>query len=409
MNLFGSAGIKIEKEKFALYAKKALGIENAEELISALERHKIIRYAVYKSQYVIFEGTDVNLEDELLQASSRVPRSKDIVGKLASSFDFPIEFANAIYYKKGTPRYFKYIISEQPITLIPTNEIDGHINLIFNSNNEVESNTIKHSVDCEEAMLYAYFKNTKRIVDNVWEIDKLEHVKHIVDSKDKVAHREIDALLAYSKEQLRHSVLDSLFTFSNDVIWYYKGEQVSITSKGQFNKLLSSICDDVYTETPIFINEMVNKHKPSSAMSLAKFKYFEKLLNESNIEDLGFERDKFPPEKTIYKTLLQKTNIHKKQFGVYDLFAPSENSSFLSIWNACEQFMDSSSDKPKKISELSKILRTRPFKLKQGFIDLWLTTYLIIKKNDYSLYDSKGTYTPVINRDVLEIFNRSVN
>ena len=52
---------------------------------------------------------------------------------------------------------------------------------------------------------------------------------------------------------------------------------------------------------------MVNKHKPSSAMSLARGKYLEKLLDDSDKENLGFENEKFPPEKTIYKTLLQNT------------------------------------------------------------------------------------------------------
>lgn len=409
LNLFGSAGVSLPRTMFETYAKSALGIENPKALLDLLERYQIIRFAIYKSQYVIFDGTDVNIEHELLKAAGRVPRSKDIVSKLTKNFDLPYEFANSIYYKKGTPRYFQYYISEQPINTSPTNEIDGYINLIFNCDPKAVEKVIEYSLACEDAILFAYFKQTNSIVEHIWEIDKLEYVLDFaIDDKDTVAQREVKSLLNYEKELLNNSVLSSLFSFNKDVVWIYKGNIVKIDSKAQFNKMISAICEDVYSQTPTFINEMVNKHKPSGAMSLARIKLFEKLLEESDMIDLGFDADKFPPEKTIYKTLLQNTGIHRTQFGAYSLQAPNEES-FRALWNTCEEFMLSTSDKSKKIGELSKILKSRPYKLKQGFIDLWLPTYLIIKRNDYSLYDSNDTYVPTINREVLDILQKSPN
>lgn len=409
LNLFGSAGVSIPKAMFETYAKSALGIENPQMLLDLLERHQIIRFAIYKSQYVIFDGTDVNIEHELLKAAGRVPRSKDIVSKLTKNFDLPYEFANSIYYKKGTPRYFQYYISETPVNISPSNEIDGYINLIFNCDSKIVEKVTERSSACKDAILFACFKHTNSIVDHLWEIDKLEYVLDFaIDDKDKVAQREVKSLLVYEKKLLNNSVLNSLFSFNNNVVWIYKGNIVNIDSKAHFNKMISAISEDVYSQTPVFINEMVNKHKPSGAMSQARIKLFEKLLEESDVVDLGFDSDKFPPEKTIYKTLLQNTGIHRMQFGAYSLQAPTEKS-FLALWSTCEEFMLSTSDKPKKIGELSKILKNRPYKLKQGFIDLWLPTYLIIKKNDYSLYDSNDTYVPTINREVLDILQKSPN
>lgn len=409
LNLFGSAGVSMPKNRFETYAKSALCIENPKELLEILERHQIIRFAIYKSQYVIFDGTDVNIEYELLKAAGRVPRSKDIVSKLTKNFELPCEFANSVFYKKGTPRYFQYSISEQPTATSPDNEIDGYINLVFNSDAMAVENILKYSSKCEDAVLFVYFKKTDSIVDHIWEIDKLNYIiEFSIDDKDTAALREAKSLLGYEKEQLNSCVLNSLFAFSKDVVWIYKGSVINIDSKTCFNKMLSAVCEDIYSQTPIFINEMVNKHKPSGAMSQARIKLFEKLLEESEVTDLGFDADKFPPEKTIYKTLLQNTGIHRMQFGAYSLQAPIEES-FIVLWNSCEEFMLSTSDKSKKIGELSKILKTRPFKLKQGFIDLWLPTYLIIKKNDYSLYDSNGTYIPTINRETLDILQKSPN
>ncbi|UWN58623.1 hypothetical protein [Alistipes indistinctus] len=40
-------------------------------------------------------------------------------------------------------------------------------------------------------------------------------------------------------------------------------------------------------------------------------------------------------------------------------------------------------------------------------IDLWLPIYLIIKKNEYSLYSDQGIFIPNINREVLDILQKT--
>ena len=405
LNLFGKAGVQLNKERLSTYAKFALGINNPEAIIELLTQHKIIRYATYKSQYILFEGTDVNIEGELLKAAGIVPRSKDVVEKLIACFNLPTEFANASYFRKGTPRYFKYEISDNPKTHIPQDEIDGYINLIFNENLSLD-NLKQYSARVEEAILYAYFKKADQVIDHVWQLDKLAYVQNDVDSKDNVAQKEIKALITHEQNLLNASVLNTLFNFSDDVVWVYRGEVIDIPSKAIFNKWLSTISDDVYSDTPIYINEMVNKHKPSGAMSTARVNFLAHLLENGAEANLGFEEGKFPPEKTIYLTLLHNTGIHRRIGREYILDIPTDES-FMPLWRACEAFLDSSKEKPRKLGELIKILRSRPFKLKQGVIDLWLPAFLIIKKNDYSLYNDAGIYIPTITREVLDIMQKS--
>ncbi len=405
INLFGNAGIKCSKEDLSLYARYALGIENPELIIDTLDQHKIIRYAKYKSQYILFEGTDVNIEGELLKASGIVPRPCNITDKLKENFNLPIEFANASYFRNGTPRYFEYAITDHPIKSQPQNEIDGYINLIFNETLTLEEIKSETS-DTDEAIIYAYFKNTDKIIEHIWMLDKLSYVQNVIDSNDKVAHREINALITHERNLLNASILDILYSGTEEITWIYHGEEIAIVSKTIFNKLLSHICDKVYYATPVFMNEMINKHKPSGAMSTARINLLSHLLEGSSSHDLGFEENKFPPEKTIYLTLLKNTGIHVRNFGTYELQEPKD-PSYQSLWKACEDFLESSKEKSRKLGELINILKSRPFKLKQGFIDLWIPIYLIIKKDEYSLYTDKNIYVPNINREVLDILQKS--
>lgn len=177
INLFGNAGIRCTQDDLVLYARQALGIEDPQPVIEQLEQYKIIRYATYKSQYILFEGTDVNIEGELLNASGIVPRSKDVIEKLLNNFNLPIEFANASYYHRGTPRYFEYVISELPIKRAPQDEIDGFVNLIFNESLSL-GKLKEETTDTEEAILYAYFKQADKIIDHLWQLDKLFYVQY---------------------------------------------------------------------------------------------------------------------------------------------------------------------------------------------------------------------------------------
>jgi len=111
-NLFGNSATFDEKA-LSQYLQLALDIKQPETLIRELVAHKIIRFAKYKSQYIIFEGTDVNIEDELYKAAGIVPRPSDFIDDLNESFEFKVVQANSSFYKTGTPRFFEYSISSE--------------------------------------------------------------------------------------------------------------------------------------------------------------------------------------------------------------------------------------------------------------------------------------------------------
>jgi len=407
-NLFENS-INFSENSLNQYAKLALDVENPEAIIKELVNLKIIRFAKYKSQYIIFEGTDVNIEDELYKAAGQVRRPTDIIDDLNAVLEIKAVQANASYYKVGTPRFFiEYHISKEAQTLIPTNDIDGYINLVFAANDNEKSHLIEVSKTCNNAVLYVYFNNVEEIINHLYEIQKLEYVLKQILIDDKIAEREIQNLITFEKDMLNKAVNRSLLTFSENIEWYYNGEQRQINSRADFNKLLSEVCFNVYSQAPIISNELFNKHKINSTISLARVNLLEKLIDDECVmsEDLGFEKDKFPPEKTIYYSLLKSTGIHREINGAYTLTEPN-SEAITYLWNECEIFLTSTIEKQRKLGDLTKFLKTAPFKLKQGFLDFWIPIYLIIKKQDYSLYDGEDHYIPYLNREVLDLLQKS--
>lgn len=165
LNLFYN-GVVVDLAFLEVYASKALGIKNPKDVIEKLIANKIIRFAVYKSQFILFEGTDINIEDELYKAAAIVPVPKLAASEIAPYVKKTVVIASASYYRTGTPRYFQYIVSNEPYNIEPTGDNDGFINLIFPLE-DVKDRMIELSANSGKAIVYAYFTDTETIIKHL--------------------------------------------------------------------------------------------------------------------------------------------------------------------------------------------------------------------------------------------------
>lgn len=406
LNIFGGSGVKIEKQMLVNYAQNAMGIKSPEAVLEKLTQYKIIRFANYKSQYILFEGTDIDIEDELYRAGGIVPKPQADVDELSAYIEPTVSPAIASYYRNGTPRYFAYEATNEAKKTIPVGELDGYIFMVFPLEEATKMKVYEESSNNKEANIYVYFNNVDEILKHLYEIKKLQYLLDNIILDDLVAKREVNNMLMYEKRGLNAAINDSLTTNDGRVTWIYKGKDVEINSQTDLRKLLSNVCDEVYSATPIMRNELFNKQKISSAIALARVNLLNAMIEHWSIEDFGFDKESFPPEKTIYSSLLKDTGMHRPDgTGGYMLGEP-QNVAVRQLWDACEAFMDSTREKPRKLGELIKTLQARPFKLKQGFIDFWLPTYLFVKQQEYALYSDEGTYIINITKEVFELLQK---
>ena len=171
------------------------------------------------------------------------------------------------------------------------------------------------------------------------------------------------------------------------------------------NHLVSYVCANVYNKTPIIKNELFNRQKLSSAISLARVNLLDAMLIHSDEFDFGFPEHSFPPEKTIYYTLFRESGIHRKdENGNWILGAPTTNE-LQTLWDVSIKFLKSSVEKAKRLTEFVKILQTKPFKLKQGVIDFWIPIFLYINQQDFALYNN-NVFVLKINKEVFELLQK---
>src|SRR5690606_15573351 len=278
-----------------------------------------------------------------------------------------------------------------------TGEIDGFVNLVFNSRLK-ESDIQSKSKIQAEAIIYCFFKNSGEIKNLLFEIEKIQKVIK-ENEKDKVAVRELESINLAQVRLLNHYITDSIYSGSEEVKWFFNGEEKKIADKRDFNKLLSQVCSIVYDATPVFKNELVNKHKISSSIHTAKRNYFKALANNWDKENLGFEDSKFPPEKTIYLSLLKENGISPVRENSFEVISIDKNSSFNKLWRASEDFLESAKSEKLKVFELCELLSKRPFKLKQGLIDFWVPTFLFLRRDDFAIFNDES-YIPNLSEEI---------
>ncbi len=403
LNIFSNKGAKINHEFLNSYATTALEIPDVSKIVQQLTTHKIIKYSKFNDSFRLFEGTDVDIDKALKDEDRQVEKINDASAFLNKHFGtLPVVTAKEITYKTGTTRNFKFIASEVPKYLKATDEFDGYINLII-SENVSEKKLKEHSANDLEANIYGLFKNADKIKFHLYEIEKAQNVK-AKNSEDKVVQKEMDIIINSNKNLLHHYFIDAIYT--DDVTWFYKGKPKKITNKRKFNRTLSEIAKEIYPATPIFRNELMNRHKISSSIHTARKDFFSQLVNNWSEKDLGYD-DNFPPDKTIYISLLRENGIHREAKGSYTLSAPAQQSTFTEVWNACDEFLESSKHGRRPISDLYEVLLNKPFKLKLGLAEFFIPVYLFIKRDDYALFGENG-FIPEMNATTLLLFARNV-
>ncbi len=404
VNIFSKSGGLFDKSFIVEYFKLTKEL-NAEPILNTLSKAGIIRFYKHSNKINFLEGTDLDLEQELIQISKEINHDISFSNELPRLITFPLQIAKRFSYQTGTTRLFEFkIIQNENEICEAEGIIDGYINLVFDQFTE---KTIKSHSQKSKSNLFVSYRNTTEIRDELISIKKFDQLLRI-HKEDRQATILLNDEREYHLQNLNTLVLSNLFN-SETNIWYYVGKKISINNKNALNEKLSEVCEFAYPETPILKNELINKEILSTPINIARRNLFRQLLAHSEKENLSYDINKFPPDKAIYLSLLKVTGIHKKNksLNYYELSAPRKGSALYNLWEKCENFLDSTTSTKRNLNELYDQLSIAPFKLKRGFIEFWIPIFLISKKEEFALFHNEGGFIPYITEDILSFIQKN--
>ncbi len=408
-NIFTKAGGLFDKNFLNAYFLYTRGF-NIENVITKLESAGIIRFYKHSNKINFFEGTDLDLEQELILVSKEINSNFSITEEILNLMEFPIILAKTISAKLGTSRFFEFRVCESMSNIEEAHGVlDGYINLIFD---DLELDLVREKSKLYPSNIFVLYKNITEIKQTVFTILKLDLIlkKHSDD---------INAIrLLNDEKEFQYSILKALINnelYSNQKnVWVYNGEIETINNRAILNELISKVCTQIYHLTPTFFNELINKEYLSSPINTARKSLLKKILENETLENLDFESEKYPPEKAIYLSLLKKTNIHRfnELTNSWEISCPDKESSNIfqaslsPIWEKCDLFLESCNVEPKSVDELYQNLSVAPFKLKKGFLDFWIPIYLLANRENFALFYKSVDFIPTLNEETLDLLHK---
>lgn len=405
LNLFARKSMLID-DQFLLDYFLATMDYDVSVVLRRLQSFGILRFRAHSQRYVLFEGTDVDIDEAVELAKTEVSQVSSISQRLNKLFAFPAILAKQHYLQTGTPRYFEFVLSDEPLSLVPKDEVDGYINLVF-STTCTEDTVRLISDDQKEAIVYIYYRNTQQIADLLSYTEQIEITRKKHEG-DKFAVRELNGMLRHQADLLRKTVMDNLKRLDHTQIsLYFGGNDLrgEVSDWGQLNSCLSKVASAIYGKAPHYANEMVNKTKLSSQISTARKALFANLIDHELEEMLGYAQHLFPPDKTIYLSLFKQKGFHQQKGENWQLAEPTD-PTFEPIWQEFLTFLESSKQSKRPLKEFVDIVSARPFKVKKGLLDFLLPLFLLVKRESFALYYEGSKFIPHLSGDTLELLIR---
>ena len=406
-------------------------VESFESALAMLEQRSIAIYRRYNDAYALWEGSDIDIEARLREARAHLDPNLRLPSALSTLMQPQPLIARRHLFVTGTLRYFAVRYTDldgfDADLQMPSDDTDGLV-LYTLPTSELEAEQLlkkatKASVADREEVLIAIPQSIGFLRDAVLELWCLGWVEENTPglAGDGTARRELWARHAEVEREVSEQ-LTSLFggniappqvgstltpkSNDGDCLWYHSGQPTPITSRRGLNEYLSTICDSVYSATPILRNELINRRQISSQAASARKKLIAGMLDFQQLEKLGING--YPPEMSIYLSLLFDTGIHRHVSGVWGFHPPNadDKNRFSPTWSEIEKFLGECEERRQSVANLYKRLEKPPFGLRRGPMPILLCAVLLHYESEIALYED-GSFVANISMPVFERLIRS--
>jgi hypothetical protein len=377
----------------------------------ALADKSIIVERKHSGTIALWEGSDLDLDDEVRNATKHIASNASLAEKLNLLWAPRPLVAKRHSFKTGTLRYFSVRFADAP-TLSKHLDIDrGADGLLLyclpltSSEREMLVDLASNALLQEKpAILVAIPQEVNALHDAVRDLETLRYVQsHTRELEaDAVARRELRARISAAESRVSTEV-QRLFSpeerTAQETAWFHHGMQMSIPTSRTLADFLSRICDDVYISTPTLLNELVNRRSLSSAAAAARRNLLGAMISKQEEVQLGFTGT--PPEVSIYSSILLATGIHRLENAVYRFGPPKAGGPLGQVWREITDFFVECELKRHTIADLFATLQRAPYGLKAGVIPILFCAAAMAHDTEIAFYEN-GAFLPEITVDAFE-------
>ena len=407
--------------------------ESVESSLAMLEQRSIVIYRRYNDAYALWEGSDIDIEERLREAAAQLDPNLRLPTALSTLMQPQSLIARRHLFVTGTLRYFavRYTDLEgfDAELQMPSDDTDGLVLYTLPASEPEAEQLVKKATEASvadrEEVLIAIPQSIGFLRDAVLELWCLGWIEENTPglAGDGTARRELRSRRTEAEREISDQ-LTSLFggnisspqesinpvpndkSNTGEALWYHKGQRTQITSRRALNAYLSEICDSVYHATPILRNELINRRQISSQAAAARKKLLAGMLDFQQLEKLDIKS--YPPEMSIYLSLLFDTGIHRHVSEVWGFHPPhtDDKNRFSPTWLEIERFLNECEERRQSVGKLYERLEQPPFGLRRGPMPILLCAVLLHYETEIALYED-SSFVADISMPVFERLIRS--
>ncbi len=318
VSLFGdTAGLKATPEFLNSIFVDTKAVANA---ISYLERMSIIVYRKFDGGYGIWEGSDVDLDAAYERAQIRVHHG-NFAQRLGKLVELRSIVARAHYVQTGTMRYFDVEVIDGDISEleIAINQdlkpADGKIYFVLSEKISDRDSLIRKAIELtsdlslSNSLRIIAFPKPLKGLENA--LSNLEHWKWVKENTpelagDRVARQEVRAQIHNATRKLFNIAgetlgLNGYLFIPSASVWVQSGTLPEYESGIEFQKWLSTLCANIFSDAPGLFNELINRENVSSSAAAIRRNLIQTMIEADGKKDLGFVGT--PPEYSMYRSL----------------------------------------------------------------------------------------------------------
>ncbi len=371
-----------------------------------LQRGKVVLYfRGAAGGYCLWPHTSVNLERAYQEALKAVPTSSRVGAAIQSDLETRPLVARRHYIETGNLRHFA--VEYAPPADLPAllergpQGADGQILVALCETPAERETAISFaqgpSLRNQHQVLVAVPQPLRGLASLLAEVQRWEWVGRNIPelAHDEFAQEEVSRQLAAARQVLEKRVRTYIgirqFGEKTDLQWFYRGKPASIHGGRELLERLSTVCDKVFDNAPLFRNELVNRHSLSSAAAAARLRLIEQILSTPGEPLLGMDSAKKPPEMSMYLSVLHAAGLHREEDGVWRIAEPlagDDPSNVRPLLARILEVLEARRGGRVKVVDLFAELRRPPFGLRDGLAPLLLAVFAAIHERDVAFYEN---------------------
>lgn len=369
-------------------------VDKVSSLLGDLRERMLISFRTHREDFCLWSNTSVDLPKWLDEAKNFVARPQRLQEVAALPQTGRPIVAHRHYHTTGTLRTFDVRLwtGESPDPCVG----DGRIIVVpvHSARDRDEALETLSGVLADPLTIICFRQVSASAIEWAHELALWNWVRtNCTELRvDDLARTEVSERIAAAENALMEAVSLVGPPIGGDPDeWHVGGQPIKVADQA-LSSVVSGICDDVYNQTPILRNELLNRNKLTSAAASARMRLLDSMLSSEREERLGIEGT--PPEFAMYLSLLRNPGIHRADRNGALAFRAPTDSHWKPAWERIAALLNEGNlvRFDSLIDELSK----PPLGMRAGPSVPLIAAYIIAAGNEVAMFE-RDTYVPDVS------------